>query len=464
MDEMKKKGHDDQKLHIAVFPWLAFGHFLPFLHLSNHLSQLGHRISFISTPKNLRRLSEIISPDLSARIAMVPLPFPSVNGLPPDSAESTSELPSHLVPFLKRAYDKLQFPLTEFLQNSDVNWLINDFAPHWLPPIATRLGINSVFFSIYSATTLAFAGSPEDLLRRCEKQVEDLTEVPQWMPPQSKVAFRRYEVMSFHDQMDPDFSDFFRLAKVIQGCRFVATRSCSELETDSLSLLQKLYQKPVIPVGLMPSEVKDSDGDQSWDSLRQWLDGKTQNSVLYIALGTEVTLSQDQMNELASGIEKSGLPFVWVVKTKDHPVITGFEDLVSGRGLFWTNWAPQKQILAHPSVGGFLTHCGWSSVIEALGFGRALILFPGASSDLGLMAQLLANKRVGLEVPRDDRDGSFTVNSVSESIKRVMVEEEGEEIRKNAWAMRKIFGNVKLQIKYLDDFASILENYSLSGN
>ena len=117
-----------------------------------------------------------------------------------------------------------------------------------------------------------------------------------------------------YDQMDPEVSDFFRLAKVVEGCRFVATRSCPELEADSLSLLQNLYQKPIIPVGLMPSEVKDSESerDQSWDSLKQWLDEKTQNSVLYIALGTEVTLSQDQMNELASGIEKSGLPFVWV--------------------------------------------------------------------------------------------------------------------------------------------------------
>ena len=453
MDEMKKKEH--QKLHIAVFPWLAFGHFLPFLHLSNHLAQLGHRISFISTPKNLRRLSEIISPDLSPRIAMVALPFPSVNGLP-DSAESTSEVPFHLVPFLKQAYDQLQPPLTEFLQNSDVNWIINDFAPHWLPPIATRLGINSVFFSIYSATTLAFVGSPEELLRRCEKQVEDLTVVPQWMPPESNSAFRQYEVMGIHDQMDPDVSDFFRLAKVVEGCRFVATRSCAELEADSLSLLQNLYQKPVIPVGLLPAE--GNLRDESWDSLRQWLDEKTQNSVLYIALGTELTLSQDQMKELASGIDKSSLPFVWVVKTRSDPIITGFEARVSGRGLVLDNWAPQKRILAHPSIGGFLTHCGWSSVIEALGFGRVLILFPGASSDLGLVARMLADKRVGLEVPRDDQDGSFTANSVSESIRRVIVKEEGEELRKNAWAMKEIFGNVKLQTKYLDEFARVLEN------
>ena len=134
--------------HSCVFPWLAVGHFLPFLHLSSHLIQRGHRISFLSTPKNLRRLSQI-APNLSSLVTMVPLPLPlpAVHGLP-DSAKSTSELPFHVFPNLKRAYDQLQLPLTEFLENSDVNWLIYDFAPHWLPLIASRLGINSVFFSI----------------------------------------------------------------------------------------------------------------------------------------------------------------------------------------------------------------------------------------------------------------------------------------------------------------------------
>ena len=235
-------------------------------------------------------------------------------------------------------------------------------------------------------------------------------------------------MIGIHDCMDPEAPDFFRLAKVIEGCRFVAIRSCAELEGDSLSLLEKLYQKPVVPVGLLPVKVNDSERAENWDSLRQWHDEKIQNSVLYVAIGTEFTLSQDEMNELASGIEKSGLPFIWVVKTKDDPIITGFESRVSGRGLVWANWAPQKQILAHPSIGGFLTHCGWSSVIEALGLGRVLILFPGASSDLGLVARLLEDKRVGLEVLRDNRDGSFTSDSVSELVRQFMVEEKDEQL------------------------------------
>ncbi|KAJ6845408.1 UDP-glycosyltransferase 91C1-like [Iris pallida] len=50
----------DSPLHIAVFPWLAAGHLIPFVELSMRIALLGHRISFLSTPPNLLRLP---SPD-----------------------------------------------------------------------------------------------------------------------------------------------------------------------------------------------------------------------------------------------------------------------------------------------------------------------------------------------------------------------------------------------------------------
>ncbi|TQD85136.1 hypothetical protein C1H46_029310 [Malus baccata] len=69
------------------------------------------------------------------------------------------------------------------------------------------------------------------------------------------------------------------------------------------------------------------------------------------------------------------------------------------------------------------------------------------------------DKQVGLEIPRDERDGSFTSESVAELIRRVMVEKEGESIRSNAWAMKEIFGNVELNKHCLDEFYRVLETW-----
>ncbi|KAL3744720.1 hypothetical protein ACJRO7_013911 [Eucalyptus globulus] len=450
---------EKEKLHVAMFPWLAYGHLMPFLEIATFLARKGHRISFISTLKNLQKLPQKLPPS----VTLVELPLPQVHGLP-DSAESTSGLPHNMVPYLKKAYDMLEPAVAEFLVNSDVNWVIQDVMSFWLPQKARQLGVKSAFFSIFSATSLAFIGPPSLLIdgQARAKTAEDLTVVPQWVTYPTKVAFRLHEVMNEEDFVDSNsnMSVFERLGRSIQGCDIVAIRTCSEFEAEPLSLLKKFYTRPVVPTGLLPPQNKSRhEGDGRWSELKQWLDDKEEKSVFYVALGTEVALSQEFMHELACGIEKSGLPFVWVISRKAGPskIPSGFESRVSGRGLVWVGWAPQLDILAHPSVGGFLTHCGWSSVIEALGQGRALILFSGGSSDQGLMARLMDERRVGSEVPRDSRDGSFTSDSVAETIRWVMVEPEGEEVRANAWAMREIFGNVESQLKYLEEFARALE-------
>ncbi|GMN61347.1 hypothetical protein TIFTF001_030435 [Ficus carica] len=463
-------------LHIVMFPWLAHGHIMPYFELSKFLAQKGHKISFVSTPKNLNRLTNLIPQNLAHHITLVSLPLPHVDGLP-QGAESTSELPIDKVPFLKKANDRLQLGITQFLEDSnDVNWIIHDFACHWLSQAVSHMRIKLVGFTVFNATTFSFLGSPSDILGgTCRQRPEDYTVVPSWMEfiPSNGIAYKLHEITNHWNCMDPEVSDLQRWAMVVEGCHAVIIRSCPEFEPHTLNLLRKLYQKTVIPIGLLPPHLGDdnSQGDERWESLKRWLDNKEENSVVYIALGTELSLSQELMHELAHGLEKSGLPFFWVVN--DRPLVEGvfgvdiippgFETRVSGRGMVWRGWVPQLRVLAHRSVGGFLTHCGWSSIIEALGLGRALILFPGGSSDQGLNARLLHGQKIGLEIPRYDKTGSFTSDSVAESIRRVMVDREGELLRENARGMKEIFGNVELQNKYLTEFAEFLVKKSSNG-
>lgn len=462
-------------LHIAVFPWLALGHQMPYFEVSKFLARKGHKISFISTPKHLNRLAKLIPQNLSHLLTLVSLPLPCVDGLP-QGAESTSELPTDKVPFLKKAYDKLQLGLAQFLKDSnDINWIIHDFACHWLSRVTSPLGIKLVCFPIFNATATSFFGSPLEILGGYLQKPEDFTVVPAWMEFHSiNIAYKPHEIASHWSCMDSEVSDFQRWAQVVLGTDVVIVRSCPEFEAETLNQLKRLYQKPVLPVGLLPPSLNDDNSleDEKWKGLKQWLDNKEEKSVVYTALGTEVSLSQDLMHELAHGLEKSGLPFIWVVN--DRPLVEGifgldilppgFENRVSGRGLVLRGWAPQLGILAHQSVGGFVTHCGWSSVIEALEFGRALILFPGESADQGLVARFLDGRNIGLEIPRDDKTGSFTRDSVAKSIRRVMVDQDGKQLREKAQAMGKIFGNLELQNKYLTEFSEFLVNKSLKGD
>ncbi|XP_028110446.1 uncharacterized protein LOC114308961 [Camellia sinensis] len=55
---------------------------------------------------------------------------------------ATMDVPSDHIPYLKKAFNGLETGLAGFLQASAPDWIIYDFAPHWLPPIATKLGMD----------------------------------------------------------------------------------------------------------------------------------------------------------------------------------------------------------------------------------------------------------------------------------------------------------------------------------
>jgi hypothetical protein len=131
-------------LHVVVFPWLAFGHIIPYLELSQQLAKRGHFVTFLSAPRNLAR-PRPVPQGLSAFFRFVPLPLPPVDGFP-DGAECTADIPPEKTELLKVAFDGLAAPFTGFLAKACAaggeghgkkpDWIVVDFAHNWLPPIA----------------------------------------------------------------------------------------------------------------------------------------------------------------------------------------------------------------------------------------------------------------------------------------------------------------------------------------
>ncbi|KAL0358593.1 UNVERIFIED_CONTAM: UDP-glycosyltransferase 91C1 [Sesamum angustifolium] len=381
-------------LHIVMFPWLAIGHLRPFLRLSICLARKGHRISFVSTPRNLQRAVKVPQ-DVSHLINVVAFPLPEVEHLPPH-AESSMDVPHVKQQLLKVAFDLLRPSVRDFST------------------------------TLFTAAFMAFLGPPSALMdqKYSRSTAADFTVVPEWIPFPSDMAFRVHEMSK---NMEKEFyqcfpggkilvpsletdadgneynsgtSDSIRFGLSIDGSEIVIFRSCVEFEPEWFDLVRQLYQKPVIPVGVLPVEDKDEEDDSNkeWPKIKQWLDAQKDDSLVYVALGTEAALSQTEARELALGLEQCGLPFFWVLNRNYLPQMLpdGFRERVANRGMVYTEWAPQIKILSHPAVGAFLTHCGWNSTTEALGFGRVLILFP-VMNDQGPNARLLQEKKVGVD-------------------------------------------------------------------
>ncbi|KAF8392515.1 hypothetical protein HHK36_022858 [Tetracentron sinense] len=456
-------------LHVVMVPWLAFGHMIPFFHLSIALAKAGIRVSFISTPRNTSRLPKP-PPNLAPLLTLVDLPLPAVDGLP-EGAEATVDVAFEEIQYLKTAYDLLQPQFKQFIATESPDWIIHDLIPLWTAEISREFGVPLVLFEVFTAACISFFGPPDcfvgDGQKRHRSSPESLTFPPPWITFPSSVAYRKHEAKDMFagvfGQNASGVTDAERLSLAIQGCQAIAIRSCIEFEEDYLNIIEKIYRKPVIPVGFFPpvppEKTEVSEGE--WVEIFKWLDIQKPKSVVFVGFGSECKLSRDQVYEIAHGLEHSNLPFLWALRRPmwalddDDALPSDFRRRIEDRGVVCIGWVPQLEILAHPSICGSLFHSGWGSIIETLQHGHTLVVLP-LVIDQGLNARLLVEKGLAVEVERSE-DGSFNRSGITKALRKAMVEEEGESIRVRAREARTVFGDLRLhQEFYIGGFIQYL--------
>ncbi|CAK9181137.1 unnamed protein product, partial [Ilex paraguariensis] len=208
---------------------------------------------------------------------------------------------------------------------------------------------------------------------------------------------------------------------------------------------------PIRPVGpLVPSSLLGEDQEldisvdlgKSEDACIEWLNQRDCSSVIYISFGSILDTSGKDMECIATALKNTKRPFLWVVKPPDSAVKEGdpqlplgFSEDTKDQGLM-VQWSPQTKVLAHQSVGCFLSHCGWNSLLEAITAGVPVLAYP-KWTDLPTNAKLIVDVlRVGVRL-RPDKEGVVSSEEVEKCIEEIMSGPSSEKYKKHAAELKR---------------------------
>ncbi|XP_048138759.1 anthocyanidin 3-O-glucosyltransferase 5-like [Rhodamnia argentea] len=278
----------------------------------------------------------------------------------------------------------------------------------------------------------------------------------------------RYEdtLDRFLDPTDRNLnSSFTRVGMEISNADGILVNTWQDLEPLTLLALEnekflgRVVKGLVYPVGPLVRPA----GRSSKSEVIDWLDMQPMESVIYISFGSGGTLSVKQTSELAWGLELSQHRFIWVVRppvdddvsanffnvTNSHDgtpsyLPDGFYTRIQNRGMVVPMWAPQTEILAHQSIGGFFSHCGWNSALESMVNGVPMVAWPLYAEQQMNAAMLAEELEVAVRPKIRPNNGVIGREEVAEMVRRVM-ELKGNEMRDKAKELQRSANQVLMQ-------------------
>ncbi|KAL3648873.1 hypothetical protein CASFOL_005276 [Castilleja foliolosa] len=432
---------EQSKFKILMFPWLAHGHINPFLEFAKKLPTRNFTTYLCSTRVNL----DSIKLNIHESIELVELHIPSSSELPPEM-HTTKNLPSHHIPTLLKDFQLSSPSFSEILNSIKPDLLIYDFFQPWAPKLASVKSIPSVLFSTSSTTILSFYHHTHTMGPNSPFPYQAI-----YLHDHEKGDIRTKITQYIKDADDGFFCGNFKLSTDI-----VLVKSCKGVEDKYMDYLSVLCKKRVVPTGPLIAHANDHYVDYE---IMKWLNEKNKCSTVYISFGSEYFLSNEQIAEIAKGLQLSKVNFLWIIRfpdgentgSIDEALPEGFLEKVGKRGKVIEKWAPQTKVLAHPSIGGFVSHCGWSSITESMYFGVPVIGMP-MKSDQPVNARFAVEAGVGVEVEKG-KNGNYSGEEVAKAMCKVMMEIEFYEgLRDRAKRLSKeIKGNEEQEVNEITE-------------
>ncbi|CAL0310077.1 unnamed protein product [Lupinus luteus] len=415
--------HQNQVV-VVVVPFPAQGHLNQLLHLSRLILSYNIPIHFVGTVTHNKQAiirAQGWDPKSVANIHIHDFSVPSFAS-PLPNPKAKTKFPSHLLPSFE-ASSKLRHPVANLLQS--------------LSSVAKRVVV------IYDSL-MACVVQDAIHIANCESytfhSVSAFTMFLYFFDTMGKGKEKAFigknshdykniipEVPSLEGCFSTQFIDFitsqYEFHKFSKGSIYNTTRA---IESPYMELIESIISTKTHwalgPFNPIVIEKKSYKGNKNFSI--EWLDKKSPRSVIYVSFGTTTAFSDEQIRELAIGLEQSKQNFIWVLRDADKGDIfdvdevrrvelpKGFEERVEdeGVGLIVRDWAPQLEILSHTSIDQPRNRVLVTEVLK-----------------VGLVVKDWAH-----------RNELVTSSSVESAVKRLMATKEGDEMRQRAMNLKSV--------------------------
>ncbi|XP_058070188.1 UDP-glycosyltransferase 708G1-like [Magnolia sinica] len=381
--------------HVAILPSSGMGHLTPFLRFAATLAAQGCKVTLLT-------IQPTVSSSESLHLSRFFSSFPHIQPLEfhllpfnPSTASSTDPFflhfeairrSAHLLPsLLTSSTPPFSALITDITLASAVANLPLPFSNYiFFTSSASMLSFCACFPTTYSANGGDF----------------HIPGLPSPIPNSSIPPLLHIPTNLFTTQ-------FVANGRALVETDGILVNTFAALEPETLAALNSSKVVPGLPPVIAAGPLEPCGFEQS-DMKLPWLDEQPAGSVVYVSFGSRTALSEDQIKQLGDGLERSGCRFLWVVKSKvvdkdDQVVDLGdlvgidFLERVKDRGLVVKNWVDQWEVLGHPAIAGFVSHCGWNSVTEAAMQGVPILAWP-QFGDQKINAEVVERNGLGIWV------------------------------------------------------------------
>nr|AGZ84550.1 glycosyltransferase KGT35 [Pueraria montana var. lobata] len=448
-----------QEETIVLFPSAGIGHVVSMVELAKLLQTHNYSITILLTTGFLDH------PSIQTYIHRISTSHPSISfhrlpHIDPTTTPTTVSFITKGFNFNKRNAPNVATTLTQISKSTTIKAFIIDlFCTTAMEP-ASSLGIPVYYFFTSGAAVLALYSYFPKLHEETNVSFKDMVGVELHVPGNAPLkAVNMPEPIL--EREDPAYWDMLEFCTHLPEARGIIVNSFAELEpvavkavADGACFPNPEHAPTVYHIGPLIAEPQQSDAATDSKQCLSWLDEQPSRSVVYLCFGSRGSFSVSQLREIANGLEKSGHRFLWVVKrpTQDegtkqiHDVTAGEFDLSSvlpsgfiertkDRGLVVRSWAPQVEVLSRDSVGAFVSHCGWNSVLEGVVAGVPMIAWPLYAEQHVNRHVMVGEMKVAVAVEQREKDGFVSGEEVEKRVRELM---ESKEVRETSFKLKQL--------------------------